>query len=517
MGLRNRKMIAALLKFFIFLYFFSDVVFAMEPVTISIDTASKTRIVEENFIGAGVEYEEVGIREVIKNPGGLSALKNLGLTGLRWPNGTSAQFYLWDRPAESYQRLKQSRRDWVLLTADVQALADVLGAELLVQTNTFRFVKNNKVLRLNLDNYNDGAEYAAQWIKYSLSQGYKIENWEIGNEDWIYWSGSEYGRIVQAYAKAMKAVDPNIKIAINGLTGEWKDKNASSWMPELLRSIDEKLIHAISIHAYLSGLLPGKELSFDEQLSNLFAQVATTPGFLLELTEILRQQNSPLKIWVTEFNILQRDPERPSLGPDGVQKMQNVGHALVLADWIGQMMTNGVSKTYYLTLLGHPVFSLIDASKKGTPSKPLEMVPAMVLQMYAKNFGDTILKVDIGGNPKRLTGTYIDKVRQVDLEGTEVTKAYPAVGVYSARDSKRKRVNIILINRDLVNNIPVNVNISRRKSKTRASLMTLGGSNRTTDTNIERDAAVKWQKKEIVLSEPLLLPPHSINHISFDD
>ncbi|MFD0392375.1 hypothetical protein ACFQ3Z_04465 [Streptomyces nogalater] len=89
-------------------------------------------------------------------------------------------------------------------------------------------------------NYGSGTpEEAAGWVRYAnITKDYGAKYWEIGNE--IYGNGHygsgwehddhadksprEYARQVRAYAEAMKAVDPTVRIgAVLTAPGEWPD------------------------------------------------------------------------------------------------------------------------------------------------------------------------------------------------------------------------------------------------------------------------------------------------------
>ena len=66
------------------------------------------------------------------------------------------------------------------------------------------------------------ADLAAQWVYYANKvKLYDIKYWEIGNESYLKGtrysiSASEYAKAVKIYSQKMKAVDPTIKIGVNG-------------------------------------------------------------------------------------------------------------------------------------------------------------------------------------------------------------------------------------------------------------------------------------------------------------
>lgn len=138
-------------------------------------------------------------------------LKEINCPILRYPGGTAADNYFWKTgtldntflyPYES----GAAETDF----EEFMTFCHKVGAEPMLVVNTQSFFLKGKV--------DEGAQYAADWVKYCRDKGYKVSYWEIGNE--TYWSpvmtAREYGALVVKYAKAMKQVDPDIIISANG-------------------------------------------------------------------------------------------------------------------------------------------------------------------------------------------------------------------------------------------------------------------------------------------------------------
>ena len=126
-------------------------------------------------------------------------------------------------------------------------------------------------------NYGTGtAEEAADWVRYAnVTKGYGVKYWEIGNENYgnghygAAWeadnhadkSPAEYANQVVAYADAMKAVDPTIKIgAVLTTPGNWPDGivaggDAGTWNQTVL-SIAGPTIDFVILHWYPGGSRP---------------------------------------------------------------------------------------------------------------------------------------------------------------------------------------------------------------------------------------------------------------------
>jgi hypothetical protein len=139
----------------------------------------------------------------------------MGIKSLRFPGGALAEQYNWKN---------RQNDDWAEPLTNTLAMTDYdefialtksIGATPNIVVNVHGgYVSNNKQLFVNL---------AADWVRDAKAKGYNIPYWEIGNE--VYHPGTrysltaaEYADSVIAYSKAMKAVNPAIKIGAVGPT-----------------------------------------------------------------------------------------------------------------------------------------------------------------------------------------------------------------------------------------------------------------------------------------------------------
>ena len=72
-------------------------------------------------------------------------------------------------------------------------------------------------------------EHAVEWVRYAnIKKGYGVKYWMIGNESWhrqnINSTAEIYARDVVDFSRAMKAVDPTIRIVPNGNSVEFWEK-----------------------------------------------------------------------------------------------------------------------------------------------------------------------------------------------------------------------------------------------------------------------------------------------------
>ena len=160
-------------------------------------------------------------------------------------------------------------------------------------------------------NYGTGsAQEAADWVRYAnVTKGYGAKYWAIGNENYgnghygSAWeaddhtdlSPAQYANELIAYADAMKAVDPTIKIgAVLTMPANWPDGlvaagDTGTWNQTVLRLAGPK-IDFVDIHWYPGGSSAADSLTktgqLDDALYLLRRQVDQyAPGAGISLTE----------------------------------------------------------------------------------------------------------------------------------------------------------------------------------------------------------------------------------------
>ena len=179
-------------------------------------------------------------------------------------------------------------------------------------------------------NVGDGsAEMAAAWVKYvnqTRKNGPKVQLWEIGNEIYGNWhryyakwgkdGGTSYGKAVRAFVKAMKAVDPTIKIsAVWMLNGPWN----RAVFKEIADVIDAVSVHHYAQHARSEstlGLLAASS-EVDQLMRDVQKQV-------LELGV----KGKRYETWLSEWNSVDENP--------GPQILQHE-NGLFVADYLGHL------------------------------------------------------------------------------------------------------------------------------------------------------------------------------------
>ncbi|MFI7225072.1 cellulose binding domain-containing protein [Nonomuraea angiospora] len=180
-------------------------------------------------------------------------LKDAGVKMLRYPGGSYSDIYHWATHTAPGGYVAPNT-DFDTFMSGVRRT----GAQAMVTAN-----------------YGTGtAEEAAAWVRQAnVTKGYGIKYWEIGNENYgnghygSAWeaddhadkSPAEYARNVVAYADAMKAVDPTIKIgAVLTTPANWPDAitadgDSGTWNKVVLSNAGSKIDFVI-VHWYPGAL-----------------------------------------------------------------------------------------------------------------------------------------------------------------------------------------------------------------------------------------------------------------------
>ena len=255
------------------------------PVAVTVNTRAALAVVPETGIGANhaIWDGRLGSDETA------DLLKAAGVRLLRYPGGSYSDIYHWETHT--------APGGYVAPNTDFDTFmrgARRTGAEVMVTAN-----------------YGTGtAEEAAAWVRYAnVTKKYGVEYWEIGNE--IYGNGhygaeweadehedkspAEYARHVVAYADAMKAVDPTIKIgAVLTAPGEWPDGlvgqgDEGTWNQVVLSKAGSK-IDFVVLHWY-----PGA-LDRNDRIPDMIELTRK------QLAEYAGDTTGRIRIALTEFN-----------------------------------------------------------------------------------------------------------------------------------------------------------------------------------------------------------------------
>jgi hypothetical protein len=239
---------------------------AAPTVGISVDAGISLGTVPSSGAGLNTGFgdEHMGDAQVT------SLMKAAGVRQLRYPGGSGADDYHWKTHTSG------DGSGWIPSNTDFDhfmATAKTVGAQPILTAN-----------------YGSGTpQEAADWVKYAnIDKGYGVKYWEIGNE--VYGNGhygngkgweldkhadkspTAYATNLIAYAKAMKAVDPKVKIgAVLTTPGGWPDTekapgDSADWNNTVL-SIAASSIDFVIVHWYPGGTTTADLLKTPSQIA----------------------------------------------------------------------------------------------------------------------------------------------------------------------------------------------------------------------------------------------------------
>ena len=281
------------------------------------------------------------------------ALKELGVKFLRYPGGEKSDNYLFSAPpyTSSSPRMAlpgncpwpSKKSEWVeadKLTAkenvldfdEFMLMANQVNAEpMIVVAYDAVYYTPDPVWNCTTvpPTLTELITHAAEWVRYAnITRGYDIKYWCIGNESWGSpdYNGNvspeQYALDIVAYASAMKAVDPTIKIIVNG--------RGDHWWKTLLESPAASYIDYFGVSCYPIWDFSGGYEQYRTSSPNLLAEAQTAVNAITNYATLADRDR--IKVISTEFNSIDFN--------NGWENSNDLGHALVAFETMGQHLEN---------------------------------------------------------------------------------------------------------------------------------------------------------------------------------
>jgi hypothetical protein len=241
----------------------------------------------------------------------IAKIQASGVTLLKYPGGNDADAYVWNAPDNNPAEMD---------TDEYLALCRAVGAEPFITIN-----------------FNAAPQLAADWVRYcNRERGYNVKYWEVGDEQWGTWAKGHappevYAKKFMTFVRAMKAVDPTIKVATNVPLGPHPEQ----WTTRVLKAAG-KHVDLITFTFYPQQW--GKE---DDD--SLFASVDVYRRQFIDLRREVVQALGVQRggsIWLVNvgYNSVNHSP--------GPQTLQMV-NALWTAEMLGTMAETGTDVACY--------------------------------------------------------------------------------------------------------------------------------------------------------------------------
>ena len=233
-------------------------------------------------------------------------IKQLKPAFIRWPGGNVAQDYRWMWAVGP----RDERVTWTNLSWKNEPEPGDFGTDEFVAFA--RAAGTEPSITVNVEGRGATVEEAAAWVEYCNGPAtskygamraanghpapYGVKFWEVGNEIWGDWvrghsDAETYARNYNRYAKAMRAVDPSIKLIAVG-------DNDMNWNRTVLRAAGDSIDYFAIHHYYGRGELHGDPL-------NLMARPLFFERFYREVEQLLRELSleGRVKLAINEWGL----------------------------------------------------------------------------------------------------------------------------------------------------------------------------------------------------------------------
>jgi hypothetical protein len=258
-------------------------------------------------LNAGMDADEnrpAGARPLAQS------LQEMGAKRLRFPGGEKTNYYVWaDAPYTA-----AATAHWVPGSYYAGASQKIMNVDQFMATCT----QAGAEAQLNVA-YNPAAgldqRVAAAWVRYAnVTKRYGITYWEVGNEMWNGkgLSAAQVGAIASAYAAAMKAVDPTIKVGVS-----WNNQAGFQTILTAAPNLD-----FVTCSNYTT---------LDYASYDTYANTANVDLLADARGALSAVGTSSKTVVVSEFNALN--------WTSGWTNTNDLGHALINFETVGQLLT----------------------------------------------------------------------------------------------------------------------------------------------------------------------------------
>ena len=247
----------------------------MQKARITINREFKKGSVDDRIYGSFVEHmgrvvysgiyepdhplaDEDGFRKDV-----LEAVRNAGITTIRYPGGNFVSCYNWeDGIGPKEERPRRPELAWKAVetnefgTDEFMKWCEKAGVSPMLAVNLGTGSIREALHYLEYCNFKEGTTYSEKRKRNGREEPYRVRTWCLGNEMDGEWQlghkgASEYGRLVRETAKAMKILDPGVELVSCG-----SSLNTMATFPEWeAQSLDEtyEYVDYISLHQYFDG------------------------------------------------------------------------------------------------------------------------------------------------------------------------------------------------------------------------------------------------------------------------
>jgi alpha-L-arabinofuranosidase len=253
-------------------------------------------------------------------------MKQMGIQWVRYPGGEMSDWQFFSKPP--YEKADPTvltyNQDWGGYYESVNN-QDVLDFDEYI--NYLRDFGGRAYVVVPYESYErshktkeEFIEHAVAWVRYAnIRKNYGVMYWEVGNENWHNKTGSatEIAHVAKEFARAMKAVDPKIKVGCSG--------NNREWFKTVLEIAGEN-VDFVTVSNYWGWQ---KDFEYYRETENVILD-----GQARAAAQAVQESShrGRIKVIVAEFSAVDWAEKWPH--------RNDLGHAIVSFDITGQLLCN---------------------------------------------------------------------------------------------------------------------------------------------------------------------------------
>jgi alpha-L-arabinofuranosidase len=418
-------------------------------------------------------------------PGGVrrdvfEKIKTLKPAFIRWPGGNVAQDYRWQWGIGP----RDERVTWANLSWKNETEPSDVGTDEFILFA--RAVGAEPSITVNVEGRGATVEEAAAWVEYCNGPAaskygamraanghpapFGVKFWEVGNEIWGSWvrghsDAETYARNYNRYAKAMRAVDPSIKLIAVG-------DNNMDWNRTVVLAAAANIDY-LAIHHYYGRSEAGSDLS------KLLARPLFFEGFYREVEHMLRKlaPERRIKLAINEWGL-----DLPAERQYSLESALYAGRLMNVFERSGDI----VEMSAVSDLVNGWPGGIIQAGRHGIFVSPIYLVN----QLYSEHRGDERLATSVSGSP------YLD--------------------VTVSRTSDGRKIFIKVVNTSPTSSVVANITLEGVTPSTRAEVKTVNSRSLSAANDFAQSNTVFIEEKSVPAGRRFVvsLPKHSVSVIT---
>lgn len=306
---------ASILLSAVLLAWSAEPVFTIHPEQVLRRGANRWLGIDLNYIRDADANRPAGSRPLT------AALTDLGVRWLRYPGGEKSDFHRFAKPP--YTHPEPLAMGWYATCAGQRmdfdayiAVCRTVGAE------PYVVVACESAANCGAT-WDEQLAHAVAWVRYAnVDKRLGVRHWEIGNENWHNQTAppAEMAAQVVRFARAMRAVDPTIRIGASGSDAAWW----KVFLPLAARDLDFLSVSVYNCWNWRSyeRILRPPEPDFRGPAGAAVQAIAALPD---------AADRDRLQVIVAETNSV-------DYSPDGWPRSNALGHAIATFEGLGSLL-----------------------------------------------------------------------------------------------------------------------------------------------------------------------------------